>query len=159
MVARGAAGVPRVAEPSAVVFLFTRYPARLEWGDWLGWAHRVSKAGLALLAMASGSLRRVANLAGRDDEHPGWLVKRAKDPAICSAHARDRDRLRAELGLDPDLVLVGILGAISDRKNVPMVAEAVGRVGGDTRLLLAGGLDPRTFGTGWPGSHRTCWTP
>ena len=123
-----------------IVFLYTRYPARLEWGDWLGWAHRVSKAGLALLAMASGSLRRVANLAGRDDEHPGWLVKRAKDPAICSAHARDRDRLRAELGLDPDLVLVGILGAISDRKNVPMVAEAVGRVGGNTRLLLAGGL-------------------
>jgi glycosyltransferase involved in cell wall biosynthesis len=123
-----------------VVFLFTRYPARLQWRDRLGWAHRVSKSGLALLAMATGSLRRVANLAGRDESRRGWLVKRAKDPAICSAHARDRLRLRAELGLDPDLLLVGILGAISDRKNVPMVAEAVARVGGDTRLLLAGGL-------------------
>jgi glycosyltransferase involved in cell wall biosynthesis len=125
-----------------VVFLFTRYPARLSWRDRLGWAHRVSKAGLALLAMATGSLRRVANLAGRDDDHAGWLVKRAKDPAICSAHARDRERLRAELKLDPELVLVGILGAISDRKNVPMVAEAVARLGGNTRLLLAGGLTP-----------------
>ena len=131
---RGLAARPRV------VFLFTRYPARLGFRDRLGWAHRVSKAGLALLAMATGSLRRVTTLAGRDDDAPGWLVKRAKDPAICSAHARDRHRLRAELGLDPDLVLVGILGAISDRKNVPMVAEAVARVGGDTRLLLAGGL-------------------
>jgi glycosyltransferase involved in cell wall biosynthesis len=125
-----------------VVFLFTRYPARLSWRDRLGWAHRVSKAGLALLAMATGSLRRVANLAGRDDDNPGWVVKRAKDPAICSAHARDRDRLRGELELDRGLVLVGILGAISDRKNVPMVAEAVHRLGGDTRLLLAGGLTP-----------------
>jgi hypothetical protein len=44
------------------------------------------------------------------------------------------------LKLDPELILVGILGAISDRKNVPMVAEAVSRLGGDTRLLLAGQL-------------------
>lgn len=131
---RGLAKRPRV------VFLFTRYPARLSWRDLLGWEHRVSKGGLALLAMATGSLRRVANLAGRDEDRLGWLVKRARDPAICSAHARDRERLRAELGLDPGLVLVGILGAISERKNVPMVAEAVRRLGGNTRLVLAGGM-------------------
>lgn len=125
-----------------VVFLLTRYPARLSILDRLGWLHRISKATLALLAMARGSLSRVVTLAGRDDLNPGWLVKRLRDPAICSAHSRDRVAIRQRLGLSLDRRLVGIFGVVSDRKNVPMVAAAVLASGPDTDLLLAGTLEP-----------------
>lgn len=132
-------GLPRKPR---VVFLLTRYPSRLTWSDRLGWLHRVSKSSLSELAQARGVLDRAVSIAGRDDTSPGRLVHRVQDPAICEASAVDRPALRDKLDLPPDDVLVGILGAISDRKNVPMVAEAVRRVGGPVRLLLAGGVEP-----------------
>jgi glycosyltransferase involved in cell wall biosynthesis len=125
-----------------VIFLLTRYPARLTFGDRLGWLHRVSKASLAEVARARGVLARTVSLAGRDDRSPGRLVHRVQDPAICEASAADRPALREKLDLPADDVIVGILGAISGRKNVPMVASAVAAVGGAARLLLAGQLEP-----------------
>ena len=47
----------------------------------------------------------------------GWIVKRTRDPDLCTAHSRDRARLRAELGLPAGRRLVGIFGVISERKN------------------------------------------
>jgi hypothetical protein len=132
-------GLPRRPR---VIFLLTRYPARLSLLDRLGWLHRISKSTLALLAMARGSLSRIVTLAGRDDLNPGWLVKRLRDPAICSAHSWDRVAIRQRLDLPHDRHLVGIFGVVSDRKNVPMVAAAVLASGTDADLLLAGTLEP-----------------
>jgi hypothetical protein len=123
-----------------VIFLLTRYPATLTLTDRLGWSHRVAKGTLALLAMLTGTLRRIVTLAGRDDTSSGLFVKRVRDPAICGANSRDREAIRTALGLPHDRRLVGIYGAISDRKNVPMVTAAVLGSGADADLVLAGGV-------------------
>jgi glycosyltransferase involved in cell wall biosynthesis len=125
-----------------VVFMLTRYPAKLRLTDWVGWRLRVPKAALALAAMASGTLHRVAGFAGRDDLSKGWIVKRARDPEVCSAHSRDRAALRSELGLPADRRLVGIFGGVSERKNARLIWEAMQRHSVDADLVLAGGLTP-----------------
>ncbi len=132
----------RLTRKPRVIFLLTRYPARLSPFDRIGWMHRVAKATLALLAMARGSLDRIVSLAGRDDFGKGTLVKLVRDPAICTAHSRDRAAIRESLGLPPDRTLIGIFGVISDRKNVPLVAAAVEAASPDAQLLLAGQLEP-----------------
>ena len=133
--------LPRAKRPK-IVFLFTRYPARLSPTDRIGLMHRVAKASLSVAAMASGSLHRVVSLAGRDDMGKGTIVKLVRDPAICGAHSRDRASIRASLGLPADRRLVGIFGVISDRKNVPLVAAAVRRGAPEAQLLLAGSMEP-----------------
>ncbi len=125
-----------------VVFMLTRYPAKLRPTDWVGWKLRVPKATLAVAAMATGSLHRVAGFAGRDDTTPGWIVKRTRDPDICTAHSRDRDALRAELGLPADRRIVGIFGVISERKHADVIWEALAAEELEADLLLAGGLTP-----------------
>lgn len=125
-----------------VMFMLTRYPAKLKLTDWAGWKIRLPKALLALIAMASGSLHHVAGFAGRDDMSRGWIVKRARDPEVCSAHARDRTVLRMELGLPADRPLVGIFGGVNERKNAPLIWEGMSRCAVDADLLLAGGLTP-----------------
>jgi glycosyltransferase involved in cell wall biosynthesis len=101
--------------------------------------HRVAKGTLALMAMATGSLSRIVSLSGRDDFGTGVLVKLVRDPAICTAHSRDRAAIRESLELPLDRRLVGIFGVISDRKNVPLVAAALAACGApDAQLLLAG---------------------
>lgn len=125
-----------------VILLLTRYPTALTITDRLGWAHRVAKGGLSLVALANRAASGVVTLTGRDDTSPGMLIKRVRDPAICGAHSRDRQALRSILGLPQERRLVGIFGAISDRKNVPLVASAVLASGSDSDLVLAGGIEP-----------------
>ncbi|PZS29888.1 MAG: hypothetical protein DLM58_14685 [Pseudonocardiales bacterium] len=125
-----------------VVFMLTRYPAKLRLTDHFGWALRISKGTLALVAMTTGTLHRVAGFAGRDDLSRGWLVKRARDPAICTAHSRDRAKLRADLDLPAQRRLVGIFGVLTARKNAPMALDAVLATGAATDLLLAGSVQP-----------------
>lgn len=110
-----------------VMFMLTRYPAKIKLTDWGGWRLRIPKATLALAAMASGSLHHVAGYAGLDDMTRGWIVKRTRDPAPCSAHSRDRAAHRTELGLPPDRRLVGIFGGVNERKNAPLIWEAMER--------------------------------
>ncbi|MDT4938985.1 MAG: hypothetical protein QOG80_2656, partial [Pseudonocardiales bacterium] len=129
-----------------IVFMLTRYPAKLSLTDWVGWRLRVPKATLALLAMGSGSLRRINGFAGRDDMSTGWLVKRARDPATCRAHSRDRAVLRRELHLPLDRKLVGIFGVLTDRKHPQLVHAAVLAAGDDADLLLAGSVKPDVAG-------------
>jgi hypothetical protein len=124
-----------------VVFMLTRYLARVELFDGRGWYLRISKATLVLLAMATGTLRRAGGFAGRDDSSTGLVVKRLRDPAVCSAHSRDRDRIRRELGLPVDRRIVGIVGAIDARKSVPLVYAATLASGDDADLLVAGVID------------------
>jgi glycosyltransferase involved in cell wall biosynthesis len=125
-----------------VMFMLTRYPAKLKLTDWFGWKLRIPKAALALAAMASGSLHHVAGFAGRDDMTRGWIVKRARDPEVCSAHSRDRAALRAKLDLPADRRLVGIFGGINERKNIPLIWDAMQASSIDADLLLAGPLTP-----------------
>ncbi|MCW2767673.1 MAG: hypothetical protein JWO11_3632 [Nocardioides sp.] len=125
-----------------VVFMLTRYPAKLRVTDRVGWKLRVSKSILAGVAMGTGSLHRVAGFAGRDDMTPGWIVKRTRDPDVCTAHSRDRQTLRAELGLPADRRIAGIFGVISERKNAPLIWAALESRDIDADLLLAGGLAP-----------------
>jgi glycosyltransferase involved in cell wall biosynthesis len=72
----------------------------------------------------------------------GWIVRRARDPEICSAHSRDRAALRAELGLPADRILVGIFGAIGADKRPDLVLDALKVAGLDADLVLAGGVKP-----------------
>jgi hypothetical protein len=121
------------------ILVMTRFPPRI-----LPDRHlltlRTAKSVLTVAAMARGAARRMAYVAGRDQLRQGLLFKRLRDPAICSAHARDREALRRAADLPLDRRLVGILGAIDVRKNVPLVAEATWAAGPDVDLLLAGGL-------------------
>jgi glycosyltransferase involved in cell wall biosynthesis len=132
---RGLALRPRI------VFMLTRYPARLAITDLTGWRLRGPKAVLAVLGMATGSLHRTVGFSGRDDTATGWIVKRVRDPHYCSAHSRDRARHRAELGLPDDRVLVGIFGAVDARKNPQLILDAMTAAGLDAMLVVAGGFD------------------
>lgn len=57
-------------------------------------------------------------------------------------HPRDRGTVLRELGLDPSLPVVGMLGAIRDYKGVDIAFEALEKLGGSVQLLCAG--KPRT---------------
>jgi hypothetical protein len=123
------------------VLLMTRFPPRVLLDPHLLWL-RSTKALLTVLAMARGRARRMGYIAGRDQLRQGLLFKRLRDPAVCSRHASERAAIRQELHLPPDRRLVGILGKIDERKNVPMVGAAVFRSAADVDLLLAGGVSP-----------------
>jgi hypothetical protein len=129
-----------LAQRPRVVFMLTRYIARLEPSDFSGWKLKISKAVLAVLAMATRTLHRAAGFAGRDDFAKGWIVKRLRDPAVNSAHARDRAELRRKLDLPADRRIVGIVGAIDARKSVPLLYDAVVASGADADLLIAGAV-------------------
>lgn len=135
---RAYASLPR--RPRTIFFL-TRYPARLEWDDLPHWKVRIAKGVLLALGRLTRTIDRASGFAGREEKARGWLVKRARDPAICATHSRDRVALRAELGL-PDRPLVGVFGGINVRKNPQLVFEAVERAGDDVGLVLAGPFAP-----------------
>lgn len=124
-----------------VIFMLTRYPTRLGVTDLASWRLRGPKAVLVVAARMTGTLHRAVGFAGRDDLSTGWLVKRARDPQFNTAHARDRARWRAELGLPPGRRLVGIFGLISERKNAPLILAAIRAAGLDADLVLAGTLE------------------
>jgi glycosyltransferase involved in cell wall biosynthesis len=136
-------GLPRRPR---VVFMLTRYPAKLKLTDSFGWKFRISKSTLSVVAMATGTLHHVAGFAGREDMTKGWIVKRTRDPEICTAHSRDRAAIRAELGLPLDRKIVGIFGLLSERKNGPLVLDALKAAGlDDVDLLLAGSIQPEVW--------------
>ncbi|MFL6060773.1 MAG: hypothetical protein ACJ72E_06055 [Marmoricola sp.] len=129
-----------------VVFMLTRYPAKLRLTDTTGWKLRVPKATLAVAAMATGTLHHVAGFAGREDMAKGWIVRRTRDPEICTAHSRDRAAIRAELDLPADRRIVGIFGQLTERKNAPLVLDALKAAGlDDVDLLLAGSVLPEVW--------------
>lgn len=134
----------RLSPRPRIVYFLTRYPARLDWSDFGHWPMRIAKAVLVVLAHFTRTIHRAVGFASRDNMAVGWVVKRARDPALCSAHARDRDRLRAELDLPAERRLVGIFGAINIRKNPRLVLESVISSGLTADLLIAGGVDAET---------------
>ena len=58
------------------------------------------------------------------------------------ADASTRSRVRAELGLDADDVVVGLVARLVAEKGVPELIDAVERLGAPFRLLLIGPADP-----------------
>ena len=131
-----------LARRPRIVMMLTRYPARIRYTDKRVMRLRVSKGLLAIVSRANGSVQHLAGFAGRDDMSRGWVVRRARDPEICSAHSRDRAALREELGLPADRVLVGIFGMIGPDKSPDLVLEALKVSGIDGDLVLAGGVKP-----------------
>ena len=125
-----------------IVLMLTRYPARIKYTDKRVLQLRVSKGALAILARATGTAQHISGFAGRDDMSRGWVVRRARDPEICSEHSRDRALLREGLGLPADRVLVGIFGVIGPDKRPDLVLEALKVAGIDGDLVLAGGIRP-----------------
>lgn len=132
----------RLKKRPRVIFFLTRYPARVPLTDATQWKLRISKALLLLVGFGTRTIHRAAGFAGRDDMTKGWLVKRARDPAVCGSHSRDRAALRDELSLPQDRRLIGIFGLISERKNARLVFEAMEVGGVDADLLLAGSIEP-----------------
>lgn len=135
-VLRSLARRPRIA------FMVTRCPTRVSPTDWRGWLVRISKTVLVLLARTTGSAHHAAGFAGRDDTSRGWVIKRARDPDICTAHSRDRLAIRQSLGLDGDRRIVGIFGGITTGKNPDLVWRALQEHRIDADLLLAGPVAP-----------------
>lgn len=124
-----------------VDYFLTRYPARVDPADWRHWRLRIAKAVLVLLGMLTGVIHRASGFASRDESPGGWIVHRAVDPALCSATARDRTRIRDELGLPADRRFVGVFGGINVRKDLPLVLAATLATGPDVDLVLAGPFD------------------
>jgi len=131
-----------LARKPRIVMMLTRYPARIRYTDKRVMQLRVSKGLLAMVSRANGTVQHLAGFAGRDDMSHGWVVRRARDPEICSAHSRDRAALRAELGLPADRILVGIFGMIGPDKSPDLVLEALKLSGVEGDLVLAGGVKP-----------------
>ncbi|PPF67801.1 hypothetical protein C5E16_08375 [Clavibacter michiganensis] len=66
----------------------------------------------------------------------------ANDPVTLSASREDMDRLRGDWGMSPSRRWFAILGAITERKNLPLIAEAYSRVADErTGILIAGAVD------------------
>jgi acetyltransferase-like isoleucine patch superfamily enzyme/glycosyltransferase involved in cell wall biosynthesis len=63
---------------------------------------------------------------------------------------RDRARARAELGVDPERWIVGIVGWMNPRKNYELAIEALTRTGAEVELWFVGGV-----GLGQEGYVRT----
>lgn len=134
----------RLRPRPAIILFLTRWPGNVRNGvriDPYFLRIRVAKAALVALCRLTRTVDRFAAFSSRDARKPGWLVKRARDPAICEAHSRDRAALRTELGLPSDRELVGIFGGINIRKDPALALDATLRTGPDTDLLLAGPFD------------------
>jgi hypothetical protein len=120
------------------VMLLMRFPQHVSLMDRPAVAMWVAKVGLSALTRASRAADSIVYLVGRHEGRPGRLLGQVRDPAICTAHARDRAALRDKYELPLDRRLVGIIGDLSIRKCLPMVAEATRLAGDDVDLLLAG---------------------
>ena len=123
-----------------IAFMITRAPTRVSLTDWRGWWLRTAKTLLVLLARSTGALHHAAGFAGRDDTARGWVIRRARDPDICTAHSRDREAIRQSYGLPADRRIVGIYGGITAGKNPVLVWQGLQERHIDADLLLAGSL-------------------
>lgn len=132
---------PESRERPSVRMLLMRVPLRAARTSVRAMLVTGAKGALVANARMARTLDRACCLVGQGDRGGGRLLLRIRDPAICSTSAHDKIRHRTTLGL-PEAKLVGILGGLSERKNIPMVARAVFAQRCDVRLVLAGRLSP-----------------
>lgn len=68
----------------------------------------------------------------------------ALDPVQLQCTERDVARIRESWNLDSSTFWFGVIGAITERKNVPLIAASLASVSSDrVGLLVAGKIDPR----------------
>ena len=86
---------------------------------------------------------RLRVLRGQTWSGGGWWPS-VNDPATLLATPHDVSALRARWDLVPGRFWVGVLGAVTENKNVPLVVEAVADVARDhpIGLLVAGRVSP-----------------
>lgn len=137
-------GRPLVLDVDDLEYLFTRRR--------LGWLRQVIEPDrepitrllerwrrpVAALTVASRALQR---------RYGGTWLPHVRDRSLLASEARENGpSTRARLGLDAGFV-VGFVGTVRPHKGLAALAEAVGRLGGDVRLLIAGDLgDGRDVG-------------
>lgn len=86
---------------------------------------------VAALTVASRALQR---------RYGGTWLPHVRDRSLLASQAqRSGPATRVRLGLDAAFV-VGFVGTVRPHKGLTVLADAVGRLGGDSRLLLAGDL-------------------
>ena len=104
-------------------------------------ANVVKAIGVTSLLLMPGIRLRV--LRGQTWSSGGWWPS-VNDPATLQVTADDVAELRSRWGLEPDRFWVGVLGAVTENKNLPLVVEAVSDVAGDHSigLLVAGRIAP-----------------
>ena len=110
-----------------------RNPRRWWWGRL---AQRVD-ASVALTAELETELRRLGFRG------PVWVIPNARRPDrfLDVARETEGERLRAELGLAPDVSLVGFVGHLVEQKRPERAVEIVARLrerGRDVHLVVAG---------------------
>lgn len=128
----------RLPSRPSVTFMLTRYPARVPLLDRVGWKLRVTKGLLVVVGRLTGALQDVVGYRGRGDTQRGWVVRRVADPEFCLAHARERKRWRDLHDLPQNERLIGVFGVLSERRNTPLVLEAMEHGRLDATLVVAG---------------------
>ena len=85
----------------------------------------------------SEGARALLRLHGKD----AYIMRNAIDPDAFRFREADRRRVRAELGIDDETLLLGTLGRCSHEKNQVFlldVARSLGRMGQRFRIVIAG---------------------
>lgn len=106
------------------------------------WALRAAVRSAALVTTTSDALR---DLIIERYRHSGPVVSMPSTIDVSIFHPRDRSTSRQELGLSPDVPLIGTAGALHPDKGIPLLLEAWERIRDirpDVRLVLAGPRSP-----------------
>ena len=71
----------------------------------------------------------------------GGLLKRVPDPVELSDTPDERENIRSGMIASGKTAWIGVFGRITERKNLPLILEAVWRIRDTCGLLIAGSLD------------------
>ena len=135
-------------EQLLAALLPARLRGRLAWAEW-GPVPRRLRSGLARRAYVSAASRASVVMAisdGTRDSVTGLGVPPEKVVVVPNAVRADeirfdpagRERVRLELGLEPDAFVVGCISRMHPKKRNDVVVEAVAQLDAGTQLLLAG---------------------
>ena len=130
-------GRPLVLDVDDLEFLFTRRR--------LGWLRQVIEPDREPITRLLGHWRRpvaAVTVASRalQRRYGGTWLPHVRDRSHFASEARENGPpTRVRLGLDAAFV-VGFVGTVRPHKGLGVLADAVGRLGGDARLLIAGDL-------------------
>jgi glycosyltransferase involved in cell wall biosynthesis len=125
-----------------------RLRRRVAWAEWGpvprqlgrppgGWLYaRAARDVVSVLAISEGTRRSVVE-AGVDPAKV-TVLPNALRTAELGFDAEGRARIRAELGIDPGAFVVGCTSRFHPKKRLDVLIDAVGELGGDAQLILAG---------------------